>query len=107
MISLIQLPSFFYLVGSSVYCYLLQFCIFMENEKIVYNFTTDKCNLDDIQISADALSDTIYLFVSFRLPENSLEAEMLSRDFSSYIRICFYSSSSLHSLRYDGILWHY
>lgn len=82
MIFLIQLPSFFYLVGSSVYRYLLPFCIFMENEKIVYNLTTDECNLDDIQITADALSDTIYLFVSFLFPENSLEIEMLLRHFS-------------------------
>jgi hypothetical protein len=32
-----------------------------EMKKMVYNFMTDERNLDDIQISADALLDTIYL----------------------------------------------
>lgn len=48
--------------GPPSQCNLLRFCIFMVNGEIaVYNFMTDERNLDDFQISADALFDTIFV----------------------------------------------
>ena len=79
--------------------YLLPFCIFMENEKIVYNLTTDECNLDDIQISADAVSDTIYLLVSFLLLKIHLNSNAFKRLFKLHPNM-FLFFFFLHLTRY-------
>lgn len=74
-----------------------------ENGKIVYNLMTDERNLDDFQISADALLDTIYLRWKIHL------RKMLSESlFESHPNVFFSIplAPSL-SLRYDGILWLY
>lgn len=78
--------SLFHIVLSTMHSYLLPLYIFMEEvSEIVYNFMTDERNLDDIQISADAL---LCLDLS-SLGGKFTRKNAFSRVFSSYIRECF------------------